>query len=200
MGLRSGQVAQLSLDAFRSKTNYGFANNMVAIQRRPCGYSCLVSRRLRKVTGSRIQRADHGRAGSCCRRDRETALRHRCANRLTVAPLGVIVEDLEKVGDNRVALECYEQLAVHVDRRFWLLESSRERDSDICVLRFTGSIDHATHHCNPQVRYSWISRSPFGHLIAKVSLDILCHFLEESRSSTSTAGTCGHLRVKAPKI
>ncbi len=37
------------------------------IQRWPRDYGCLVSRRLREVTGSRIQRADHGRIEGRCR-------------------------------------------------------------------------------------------------------------------------------------
>src|SRR6266513_6110697 len=128
---------------------------MVAIQRWPSDYGCLVSRPLREVKGSRIPHAHHGRVEGRCRRARETALRHRCANQLAVAPLDIVVEDLETVGDNRVDLQCHEQLTVHVDRCFWLFESSRERDSDICVLGFTWPIYDAAHHCNSQVRYAW---------------------------------------------
>ena len=36
----------------------------------------------------------------------------------------VVVQDLDELGDDLVALEGREQAAVHVDRRFWFLEGS----------------------------------------------------------------------------
>src|SRR5205085_3765922 len=145
------------LDTRRSKADCGFTNNLVAIQRRSRDYGCLVSRRLREVEGSRIQRSYHGRVESRRRRAREAALGDSCDNRLTVAPLDIVVENLEEIGDNSVALQRHEQLTVHVDRRFWLFESSGERDSNICMLGFAWPIDHATHHRDSQVRYGWIA-------------------------------------------
>jgi len=125
MGLRSGQVAQRPLDTFRSESDCRLSDDMVAIHRRQRGHSCLVSRCLREAEGARVQRADYGRAESRCRRTGKAALRDVCDSGLAVAPLDIVIEDLEEIGDNRVALQCHEQLAVYVHRRFGLFEGPR---------------------------------------------------------------------------
>src|SRR5690242_17058472 len=58
----------------------------------------------------------------------------------------VVVQDLDERGDNPVALESRHQPAVHVHRRFRLLESPGKRDADIRMLRFSRPVHHAAHH------------------------------------------------------
>src|SRR6185369_1520018 len=62
-----------------------------------------------------------------------TGERRRSARR--VPRVYVVVEELEKVGDDRVALEGQAERAVDEDRRLGLLEGAGQGDADIGVLR-----------------------------------------------------------------
>ena len=45
----------------------------------------------------------------------------------------IVIQNLDELGDNLVALQRGEQAAVHVNRRLWFLERSREGDAEAGV-------------------------------------------------------------------
>ncbi len=78
--------------------------------------------------------------------DSLSLIRHERFTRRVVR-FNVFVENLDKLGHDLVAFQSCEQAAVNVNGGFRFLGGSWERDPDICVLRFAGPIDYATHHC-----------------------------------------------------
>src|SRR5271154_69737 len=53
----------------------------------------------------------------------------------------VVVEDLDELGYDLVALERGEQATVNVDRSLRLFERSRQRDAEACMFRLPGAVD-----------------------------------------------------------
>src|SRR5713226_2711382 len=116
-----------------------------------------------------------------------------------VALLDVVVENLQELGDDGVALERELEGAVHEDGRLGLLEGAGERDADIGMLALAGAIDHAAHHSDLELFHARVLRFPHRHLIAEIGLDLLGHLLEEGRGRAPAAGAGRHLREKAPE-
>src|SRR6185369_2911085 len=77
-----------------------------------------------------------------------------------VALLDVVVEELEELGDDGVALERELERAVHEDGRPGLLGGARQRDPDVGVLGFAGTVDHAAHHRDLQLLHARVASLP----------------------------------------
>src|SRR6267142_3289470 len=116
-----------------------------------------------------------------------------------VALLDVVVENLQELGDDGVALERELEGAVHEDRRLGLLEGAGKRDADVGMLALAGAVDHAAHHRHLELFHACVLPLPHRHLVAEVGLDLLGHLLEEGRGRASAAGTRRHLREEAPQ-
>ena len=58
-----------------------------------------------------------------------------------VAVLDVVVENLEELGDDPVALQRELERAVHEYGRLGLLERARQRDADVRVLALAGTVE-----------------------------------------------------------
>src|SRR5882672_9370161 len=115
-----------------------------------------------------------------------------------VALLDVVVEDLQEVGDDGVALERELERAVHEDGGLGLLEGAGQRDADVGVLGLARPVDHAAHHRDLQLLHAGEAVLPRRHLVAQVGLDLLGHLLEEGRSGAPAAGAGGHQGQEAP--
>src|ERR1700731_2263321 len=113
--------------------------------------------------------------------------------------LDVVVEDLQEVGHDVVALEGELERAVHEDRGLGLLEGAGQRDADVGVLGLAGTVHHAAHHRDLQLLHARVATLPHRHLVAQVGLDLLGHLLEEGRGGASAAGAGGHQRQEAPE-
>src|SRR6266849_2338888 len=116
-----------------------------------------------------------------------------------VALLDVVVENLQELGDDGVALERELEGAVDEDGRLGLLEGAGERDADVGVLALAGAVDHATHHRHLELFHARVLSLPHRHLVAEVGLDLLGHLLEEGRGRAPAAGAGRHLRQEAPQ-
>src|SRR6266852_7983966 len=116
-----------------------------------------------------------------------------------VALLDVVVENLQELGHDGVALERELEGAVHEDGRLGLLEGAGERDADIGVLALAGAVDHAAHHRHLELFHARVLGLPHRHLVAEISLDLLRHLLEEGRRRASATGAGRHLREEAPQ-
>src|SRR4029077_4822974 len=99
--------------------------------------------------------------------------------------LDVVVEDLQEVGDDGVALERELERAVHEDRGLGLLGGAGQRDADVGVLGLARPVDHAAHHRDLQLLHAGETILPPRHLVAQVGLDLLGHLLEEGRGGAS---------------
>src|ERR1700689_2809643 len=64
---------------------------------------------------------------------------------LAIVALNVVVEDLLELGDDGVAVQGLQELAVNVDGGFGLFEGAGETDSKIGVLGFPWAVDDAAH-------------------------------------------------------
>src|ERR1700722_18727420 len=69
----------------------------------------------------------------------------------SVGPTDIVLQNLEKFGDDVLALERDGQLPVDIHRGLRLLKGARQRDPDVGVLGFPRPIHDASHHCHPHV-------------------------------------------------
>src|SRR5713101_1307480 len=99
---------------------------------------------------------------------------------LCVVRFNVVVENLDELGDNAVALQRGEQAAIYIDGSFGFLERSGQGNTETGVFRFAGAIDHAAHDRHLHLFDSGVTALPYWHLLASIGLNLLCHFLEES--------------------
>src|SRR6266581_887946 len=67
------------------------------------------------------------------------------------------------------------------------------------MLRLAWTVDDAPHYRNPQLLRTGIARLPGSAPLAQVALNLLGHFLKESRRGAATSRTCRDLRRKAPQ-
>src|SRR6266403_5654794 len=65
-----------------------------------------------------------------------------------VVGFDVVVENLDELGYDLVAFEGGEETAIHVDGGFRFFGGPRERNSEACMLRFSGTVDDTAHHGN----------------------------------------------------
>ena len=100
---------------------------------------------------------------------------------------------LELFGD-AIALERHGLLAIHVHGRHGLLPAAGQRDADVGELRFAGPVDHAAHHRDVHLLHTRVLRTPHGHLVAQVGLDLVRELLEEGARRAPAAGTGRHHR------
>src|SRR5256885_12489218 len=89
----------------------------------------------------------------------------------------VIHQPLEFLGD-AFALERDGFHPVHEHRRDRGPVRTRQADTDIGLLAFAGTVDHATHHPNTHLPDPWVLRPPYRHLPAQIPLDLLRQFLD----------------------
>src|SRR5215471_19643507 len=116
-----------------------------------------------------------------------------------VALRDVIVEDLEELGHDAVALERELEGAVHEDGRLGLLEGAGQGDADVRVLALARAVDDAPHHRDVELLHAGILRLPHRHLLAEIGLDLLGHFLEERGGGAPAARARRHLRDEVAK-
>src|SRR4029077_8642334 len=89
------------------------------------------------------------------------------------ALLAVFVSDvrfddrLELLGD-ALALEGHGLGAVDVHRRHRHLAAARQADTDVRMLGFAGTVDHAAHHGDAHLLNAWVRRLPNRHLFAQI--------------------------------
>src|SRR5258708_37237658 len=96
-----------------------------------------------------------------------------------------------------VALQRSHQSSVNKHRRLGLFKGSGQRNADIGMLGFAGTVDHATHHSNFEIFDSRILALPSRHAGAEIGLDLFRHFLEESAGGASATGAGRNLRSEA---
>src|ERR1700722_5247272 len=58
----------------------------------------------------------------------------------------VLIQDDDELRHDGLAAQRHGELAVDVNGRNRLFEGAGQRDPDVGVLRFSGTIDHAAHH------------------------------------------------------
>src|SRR5215467_7069276 len=143
---------------------------------------------------SRKRGATVPQAGTCA----ETR-RARLLFRDGVALRDVIVEDLEELGHDAVALERELEGAVYEYGRLGLLEGAGQGDADVRVLALARTVDDAPHHRDVQLLDARILRFPHRHLLAEVGLDLLRHLLEERGGRAPAAGARRDLRDEVAK-
>src|ERR1700686_189785 len=85
---------------------------------------------------------------------------------LCVVRFNVVVENLNELGDNAVALQRGEQAAIYIDGSFGFLERSGKGNTKTGVLRFAGAIDHAAHDRHLHLFDSGVTALPYWHLLA----------------------------------
>src|ERR1035441_6121305 len=111
-----------------------------------------------------------------------------------VVRINVVVQNLNELWHNLVALQRSKQSAIHVYRSLRFLKSSRQRNSKARVLRFPWTIHHTSHHRDLHLLDPGVSLFPDRHLLTQVSLNLLCHLLEERAGCAPAARTCRYLR------
>src|SRR4029077_18378230 len=114
-----------------------------------------------------------------------------------VVGFDVVVENLDELGYDPIAFEGGEQAAVHVDRGLRFFGGSRERNSEACVLGFSGTVYDAAHHSYFHFFDARVAFFPDRHLLAQVGLDLLGHFLKEGAGGAAAAGAGRDLRGEA---
>src|SRR5215831_20464417 len=111
----------------------------------------------------------------------------------------VVVEDLQELGHDAVALERELEGAVHEDGRLWLLEGAGQGDANVRVLALARTVDDAPHHRDIQFLDACVLRLPHRHLLAEIGLDLLRHLLEERGGRAPAAGARRDLRDEVAK-
>src|SRR5499425_3945093 len=143
---------------------------------------------------SRKRGATVSQAGTCAEMRRARLLL-----RDGVALRDVIVEDLEELGHDAVALERELERAVHEDGGLGLLEGAGQGDADVRVLALTRTVDDAPHYRDVELLDACVFRLPHRHLLAEVGLDLLRHLLEERGGRAPAAGARRDLRDEVAK-
>ena len=115
-----------------------------------------------------------------------------------VAVPNVFIQNLLEVLDDGVAAESGHEAAVDVDGGFGLFEGAGERDADVGMLRFAGSVDDAAHHGKLEIFDARILGAPCRHAGAEVVLNLLGEFLEKGACCAAAAGACGDLGCETP--
>src|SRR5262250_2325802 len=116
-----------------------------------------------------------------------------------VALRDVIVEDLEELGHDAVALERELEGAVYEYGRLGLLEGAGQGDADVRVLALARTVDDASHHRDVQLLDACVLRFPHRHLLTEIALDLLRHLLEERGGRAPAAGARRDLRDEVAK-
>src|SRR5580704_9896249 len=114
-----------------------------------------------------------------------------------VVGFDVVVENFDELGYDPIAFEGGEQAPVHVDGGLRFFGGSRERNSEACVLGFSGTVYYAAHHSYFHFFDARVAFFPDGHLLAQVGLDLLGHFLKEGAGGAAAAGAGRDLRGEA---
>src|SRR5215470_2569931 len=143
---------------------------------------------------SRKRGATVPQAGTCA----ETR-RARLLFRDGVALRDVIVEDLEELGHDTVALERELEGAVYEYGRLGLLEGAGQGDADVRVLALARTVDDASHYRDVQLLDACVLRLPYRHLLTEIALDLLRHLLEERGGRAPAAGARRDLRDEVAK-
>src|SRR5215468_12591861 len=143
---------------------------------------------------SRKRGATVRQAGTCAEMRRALLL-----FRDGVALRDVVVEDLQELGHDAVALERELEGAVHEDGRLGLLEGAGQRDADVRVLALAWSVDDAPHDRDIELLDARVLGLPHRHLLAEVRLDLLRHLLEERGGCAPAAGARRDLRDEVAK-
>src|SRR5207237_5101460 len=92
---------------------------------------------------------------------------------------------------------CCKQTATNLDGSFWFCKCSPQRNSQIRVLRLAWAVDHTSHDGNFHLFHAGVASLPHRHLLAKIGLNLLGHFLEEGACGASATGTSSDLRAEA---
>src|ERR1700691_1772440 len=109
----------------------------------------------------------------------------------------IFVENGDEFRDDAIAFEGGEQASIHINRSLRLFERARQGYSDVGVLGFAGAVDYATHDGELHFFHTYIAAFPGGHLLAKVGLNLLGHFLEKGAGGASASGARSDLRGEA---
>src|SRR6266508_841746 len=113
-------------------------------------------RKQRGRTDDASSRLDCTASKSCGHPGRDVLL---CSSlRAGVTPVNVVVEDLEEVGDDGVALEGELEGAIDEHRGLGLLEGAGQRDADVGVLALPGAVDDAAHDGHAEVLDARVAR------------------------------------------
>src|SRR6476619_272451 len=89
---------------------------------------------------------------------------------LRVLRLHIFVDDLAKFARDVISLQRYRFLTVHKNRCDWAFSRSGKTDTDICVLAFPGTVDHASHYGQGHVLHAVVLLPPNQHPLANVAL------------------------------
>src|ERR1035438_6801648 len=117
--------------------------------------------------------------------------------RLPVVALDVAVEYLLEVGDDGIAVQRLQQLAVHIHRRLGIFECAWEADAEVGMLGFAWAVDDAAHDGEFQFFHAGILLAPLGHRAAEITLYLLGQLLEVSRSGAAAPWAACNLRHDA---
>ena len=118
----------------------------------------------------------------------------------SVTPFNVVVQDPDELCDDMIAAQCAFQLAVDVDRRDGLFESAGERDTNMGVFGFAGTVDHASHDGDLHFLDACVAQLPHRHLLAQIALDLVGHVLEEGAGGAAAARASGDLWRETPQL
>ena len=89
--------------------------------------------------------------------------------------------------------------AVDEDRRGGRFARPGQRNADVGVFGFAGSVDDAAHHRDVQRLDAGIARAPVRHFVANIGLDLAREFLKHRRGGAPAAGACGDQRHEGAK-
>src|SRR5947208_7379001 len=112
----------------------------------------------------------------------------------------IVDHHLLEVGGHCSAAQRRHLFAIDEYWRSRLLASARERNADIGVLAFAGSIDDAAHHGDVEPLHTGIAPLPLGHGCVDEALIVAGEFLKVRRgrpSASRTGGDEGHKNPKA---
>src|ERR1019366_870922 len=114
-------------------------------------------------------------------------------------PLDIILDDVLEFGGDAFAAQGHRLLAVdkHGCRR--RLAGARQRDPDVGMFRFAGSVDDTAHHRDSQRFDTGIAGLPKRHLIADIGLNIPRELLKNSRCRAAAAWAGGNQRHESAK-
>src|SRR5260370_20126380 len=90
---------------------------------------------------------------------------------LCVVRCNVVVENLDELGDNAVALQRGVHAAIHIDGSFGFFERSGQGNTEAGAFGFAGAVTHATHDRHLHLFGSRVTTLPYRHLLASIGLN-----------------------------
>src|SRR5688572_31356258 len=109
----------------------------------------------------------------------------------------VVDEGAEAGGELFVgAAERREVLTVDEDGAIGRFAGAGQADADACGLRFSRTVDDASHHREREGLDPFVPLLPLRHLLADVVLRALGQLLERAAGGPAAPGTRGHARRK----